>query len=136
MRYIVFSLFSKFQLSRCRNDEKKWIRPTDKWTGGRTDGQTDDGTKSIVHIFQKCALKTYLVLRPFKGALTSSIPITETQIMLFIFLGEDGRTDAITISVEPIVLKMCSKNFRLLREICFDTSSVPMKARKLKFWLP
>jgi hypothetical protein len=26
-------------------------------TDGRTDGQTDDSTKSIEHIFQKCALK-------------------------------------------------------------------------------
>jgi hypothetical protein len=25
-------------------------------TDGRTDGQTDDSTKSIGHIFQKCAL--------------------------------------------------------------------------------
>jgi hypothetical protein len=24
----------------------------------------------------------------------------------------------------------------LLDEICLDTSSVPMKARKMKFWLP
>jgi hypothetical protein len=52
MRYIALSLYSKFQLSRCRNDKKKWYRRTD----GRTDGQTDDGTKSIVHIFLKCAL--------------------------------------------------------------------------------
>jgi hypothetical protein len=47
-RYIVLSLHSKFQLSRCRNDEKKSYR----WT----DGHTDDSTKSIVNIFEKCAL--------------------------------------------------------------------------------
>jgi hypothetical protein len=44
---IVLSLYSKFQPSRCRNGKKKFNR--------RTDGQTNDSTKSI---FIKCALKS------------------------------------------------------------------------------
>jgi hypothetical protein len=38
--HIVLSLYSNFQLSRCRNVEKKGNRRTD----GRTDGQTDRRT--------------------------------------------------------------------------------------------
>jgi hypothetical protein len=56
VRYIVLSLFSKFQPSRCRNEEKKSNRRTD----GRTDGKTDDSTKSIGHIFLKmCSNKFF-----------------------------------------------------------------------------
>jgi hypothetical protein len=35
-------------------------------TDGRTDGQTDDSTKSIGHIFQKCALKKSRINRKFR----------------------------------------------------------------------
>jgi hypothetical protein len=53
-RQIVFSLYSNFQLSRCRNVEKIGNR--------RTDGQTDRGTISIEHIFLKtCSNKNNLV---------------------------------------------------------------------------
>jgi hypothetical protein len=41
----VFSLYSNFQLSRCRNDEKIGSR--------RTDGRKDIGTISNKHIFLK-----------------------------------------------------------------------------------
>jgi hypothetical protein len=35
----------------------------DRRTDGQTDRRTDDSTKSIVHIFQKCALKMLGTLR-------------------------------------------------------------------------
>jgi hypothetical protein len=49
---MVLSLYSKFQLSRCRNVKKIGNRRTD----GRTDGRTDRGTISIEHIFFKNVL--------------------------------------------------------------------------------
>jgi hypothetical protein len=65
VRYIALSLNSKFQPSRCRNNEKSLTDGRTDWrtdgltdgrTDARTDGQMDDSTKSIGHIFEKCAL--------------------------------------------------------------------------------
>jgi type III secretory pathway component EscU len=50
-------------------------------TDGRTDGQTDDSTKSIVHIFQKCALKSFEHLLG-----------TTFVLRIFKILSVDGRT--------------------------------------------
>jgi hypothetical protein len=56
-RYIALSLYSNFQLSRCKNVDKIGNRRTDR----RTDGQTDRGTISIEHIFLKtCSYKEIL----------------------------------------------------------------------------
>jgi hypothetical protein len=52
-RYIVLSLSSNFQLSRCRNVEKVENR--------QTDGQTVRGTTSIEHIFLKTCSKFFSI---------------------------------------------------------------------------
>jgi hypothetical protein len=54
VRYIVLSLYWKFQPSRCRNDEKKSNRRTD----GRTDGQTHI-LHNRAHFSKMCSYKNF-----------------------------------------------------------------------------